>query len=70
MATTKAQQKAVNKYIKNNYDVVRATVPKGLKDKITYRAYESGHASVTAYISHLIRDDMGMTAEEWKKAGE
>lgn len=70
MPTTKAQQKAVNKYIKNNYDVIRATVPKGMGERIRYRAYESGHASVAAYLTHLIQEDMGMSAEEWKKAGE
>lgn len=59
MATTKAQQKAVNKYIKNNYDVVKITVPKGIGEKIQYKAYESGHASVSAYIRHLIQNDMG-----------
>jgi hypothetical protein len=70
MPTTKAQQKAVNNYVRKHYDRIGATVPKGLKERIEYRAYESGYTSVNAYLCHLIRDDMGMTAEEWKKAGE
>ena len=28
MTTTKAQQKAVNKYVKNNYDRINITLPK------------------------------------------
>lgn len=70
MATTKAQQKAVNNYVRNHYDRIGLTVPQGMKTKIERKAYESGHTSVNAYLCHLIRDDMGMTAEEWKKAGE
>lgn len=32
MATTKAGQKAVNKYISNNYDRINITLPLGQKD--------------------------------------
>lgn len=70
MPTTKAQRKAVNDYIRRHYDRIGLTVPQGMKEKIEYRAYESGHASVAAYLCHLIRDDMGMSVDEWKKAGE
>ena len=31
---SKAQQKAVHKYVKNNYDRIELTVPKGQKDII------------------------------------
>lgn len=34
MPASKAQQKAVAKYMKNNYDELKIRVPKGEKDKI------------------------------------
>ena len=35
---SKAQQKAVNKYISNNYDRINLTVPKGKKADISKHA--------------------------------
>ena len=34
MPASKAQQRAVAKYMKNNYDELKVRVPKGDKDKI------------------------------------
>ena len=34
IATTKAGQKAVNKYVKNNYDRINFTITKGMKEVI------------------------------------
>ena len=31
---SKAQQKAVHKYVKNNYDRINVTFPKGQKEKL------------------------------------
>lgn len=70
MPVSKAQQKAVNKYIGANYDIIRATLPKGRKADIESWVKQQGHASVSAYINHLIRTDMGIEPEDWKKAGE
>ena len=42
MTTTKASQKAVNKYIKNNYDRVNLTIPKGKKDEYRKIAKSKG----------------------------
>ena len=57
MATTKAAQRAVNKYMKENYDRVNLTMPKGKKDE--YKAFaESRGMSLTAYIVKLIEEDM------------
>ena len=33
MAVSKAQQRAVNKYVKNNYDEIKVRMPKGKKDR-------------------------------------
>ena len=42
MPTTKAGQKAVNKYMKNNYDRVNLVLPKGKKEIISAHAQNSG----------------------------
>ena len=53
MTTTKAQQKAVNKYVKNNYDRVLVTMPKGKKEIIKSFAEKHGE-SVNAFINRAI----------------
>ena len=69
MPTTKASQKAVNKYMKANYDRINLTVPKGRQTAIKAFAEERGE-SVNGYINGLIRADMGLSEDEWKKTGE
>ena len=61
MTVSKAQQKAVNKYVRENYDRINVTMPKGKKDTIQAHASRQG-LSVTAYINAAIdekiaRDD-------------
>lgn len=55
MTTTKAQQKAVNKYVKNNYDQVRVLLPKGMKDEVKEHAAHNNE-SVNAYITRAIKE--------------
>lgn len=50
---SKAQQRAVNKYVKNNYDRINVTVPKGKKELIQEAAEEAGE-SVNNYIREAI----------------
>ena len=54
---SKAQQKAVNKYVKNNYDRVNVTFPKGRKDIIKAQAADQGE-SVNAFINRAINETM------------
>lgn len=57
MATTKAQQKAVHKYVKTNYDRLELTVPKGRKDEI--KAFAAAHGeTVNGFINRLINEAM------------
>ena len=53
MATTKAGQKAVNKYVKNNYDRINFTISKGKKDIIQDVAEKQGK-SVNGYIKEAV----------------
>ena len=51
--TSKAQQKAVNKYVKNNYDRINVTFPKGRKSDIQAAA-ALHNESVNAYIVQAV----------------
>jgi len=53
MAVSKAQQKAVNKYMKENYDRINLTVPKGKKETIQAHAEQDGE-SVNGFINKAI----------------
>ena len=57
MATTKAQQKAVNKYVKENYDRVNVNMPKGKKETVQSFAIALG-MSMNAYINKAIDEKM------------
>ena len=66
MATTKAQQRAVNKYIKKNYDSLRIVVPKGRKAEIEAYARAAGE-SVNGLVNALLREKLGQSEDEWKR---
>ena len=52
---SKAQQKAVQKYVKKNYDRIELTVPKGQKDFISQLATAAGE-SVNGYIEKAVEE--------------
>ena len=60
---SKAQQKAVNKYVKNNYDRINVTFPKGQKEKIATAAAAVGE-SVNGYIIKAIEQRMEKDSQE------
>lgn len=53
MAISKAQQKAVHKYVKNNYDRIELTVPKGKKNILKTHAESKGE-SLNGFINRAI----------------
>ena len=53
MAVSKAQQKAVNKYMSKNYDRINVTMPKGKKAKIKAHA-----ESVNGFVNRAIDETM------------
>ena len=63
MPTTKAQQRAVNKYMKENYDEIKVRTEKGQKDKIKAHA-ESRGESVNAFINRAISETLEREAAE------
>lgn len=69
MPASKAQQKAVNKYMNVHYDRVNLVVPKGRKAALEQRSKENGE-SVNGYLNRLIRDDLGISEEAWRARPE
>lgn len=57
MAVSKAQQKAVSKYMKENYDEVKIRMPKGKKAKIKAYADSKGE-SINGFVNRAIDETM------------
>lgn len=57
MAVPKANQRAVNKYVKANYDRINVTMPKGEKEVIQGCAAAQGE-SVNGFIVRAVRERM------------
>ena len=66
MPVSKAQQKAVNKYMAANYDRINLTVEKGKRDLIKAHATLKDGGSVNAFINRAINETM----ERDTKGGE
>lgn len=69
MAYTKATMKAVDKYVKENYERLNIKVPKGRKQAVEAHAQSKGE-SVNGLVNSLLRADMGLTEDEWKKEAD
>lgn len=65
----KASTRAKNKYNAANYDSLRIVVPKGRKQAVEAHARRKGE-SVNGLVNALLRGDMGLTEDEWKKQEE
>ena len=57
MPASKAQQKAVSKYMKNNYDEIKVRVEKGRKAQIQAHAEVQGE-SVNGFVNRAIAETM------------
>ncbi len=69
MAYTKAGMRAVDKYVKANYDRVEVKLPKGRKTDVEAFAQKNGQ-SVNGLINALLRANMGLTEDAWKEVSE
>jgi len=67
MPVSKAQQKAVSKYMKANYDEIKIRIPKGQKEAVQAFAQQRGE-SVNGLIWGLLQDAMGV--DKTAEAGE
>ena len=69
MPASKAQQRAVAKYMAANYDEIKIRVPKGRKADID--AYAKEHdESINGLMNGVLRDLLGLTEEDWKRSAE
>lgn len=57
MPITKAQQRAVDKYVKQNYDRIEVKFPKGTKERIKEHAETRGE-SVNGFIGRAIQNQI------------
>lgn len=62
MAVSKAQQKAVAKYMKNNYEEIKVRVHKGQKDIIKAHAEKNGE-SVNSFVNRAIDETIQRDGE-------
>ena len=67
MAVSKAQQKSVHKYVKNNYDRIDLTVPKGKKAEMKNHAESQGE-SLNGFVNRAINETMERD-KIWMKRG-
>ena len=68
MPASKAQQKAVSKYMKANYDVYQIRMPKGRKEHIQAHAEARGE-SVNAFINRAITETMERATSDKAEQG-
>lgn len=66
MAISDAQKRAVAKYNAANYDRIEIKVPKGRKADVEACAKSKGE-SVNGLVNSLLRENMGLTEDEWKQ---
>lgn len=66
MPASKAQQRAVAKYMAANYDEIKIRVPKGRRSDID--AYAKLHGlSLNGLANKLFRETLHISEEDWKQ---
>jgi len=69
MPASKAQQRAVAKYMAANYDELKIRIPKGKKQVVEAHAKGKGK-SINSYVNSLLRADIGLSEDKWKQDKE
>lgn len=59
MPVSEAQQKAVNKYLKNNFDDIKIRVPKGEREEYKKRVTLLGYESFNKFIIDAVNEKLG-----------
>ena len=65
----KKQTEWTRAYNEKAYDRLAITIPKGQKQAVESHAQGKGQ-SVNGLVNALLRDDMGLTEDEWKGGGQ
>ena len=66
---SKARISANNRYNAKAYDRINIAIPKGQKQAVEAHARQKGQ-SINGLVNGLLRADMGLSEEEWKKENE
>lgn len=69
MAKTKTSSAVKQRYNEKAYDRLSITIPKGRKAAVEAHAQSKGE-SINGLVNALLRADMGLTEDEWRKAGD
>lgn len=56
MPVSEAQQKAVNKYLKNTFDDIKTRVPKGKREEYKEKARLLGYDSFNSFVIQAIEE--------------
>ena len=64
-----ARIQANNRYNAKTYDRINIAIPKGRKADVEAHAKAKGE-SINGLVNALLRADMGLTDDEWKKDNE
>lgn len=63
---SKTSSTVKNRYNAKAYDQLPIRIPKGMKKAVEAHAKSKGE-SVNGFVNNLIRADMGLSDEEWKR---
>ena len=66
MAYTRAGMKAVDRYVKANYDRLDVKLPRGRKTDVEAYATQKG-ISINKLINNLLQAEMGMSDDDWTR---
>lgn len=58
MPVSEAQQKAVNKYLKNTFDDIKTRVPKGKREEYKTAASALGYSSFNNFVIQAIEEKL------------
>ena len=56
MPVSEAQQRAVNKYLRNNFDDIKTRVPKGKREEYKLKSKELGYDSFNTFVVQAIEE--------------
>lgn len=59
MSVSEAQQKAVNKYLRNTFDDIKIRVPKGKREEYKQAAKSAGYESFNSFVIEAIDEKLG-----------
>lgn len=58
MSVSEAQQKAINKYLRNTFDDIKTRVPKGKREEYKERALVLGYKSFNNFVVQAIEEKL------------